>query len=73
MIARVVDERHVSRGYDPYNSAERLENRAALTSRRLDRATDVMIRRGMNYLLKNDGDRITRMIAQGAGAKNPPI
>ena len=54
MIARCVDERHVSRGYDPYNSADQVHLIAARNEKKLDRATDLMIRRGLNYLVKTN-------------------
>ena len=51
MIA-VLDERHVTRGYDPYNSADQPWVLAAMNARRRrDKETDAMIRIGMKIAL----------------------
>jgi hypothetical protein len=47
-----VDERHIGRGYDPYNSADQPHVIADVNQKMIDRATDAMIRRGIAVLAR---------------------
>ena len=61
----VLDERHIARGYDPYNSADQPHMIAAVNARRVDALTDRMIRRGMQLMARGAAARaIARMAAK---------
>ena len=49
MIARV-NESHVGRGYDPYNSADQPYILAELSVKRYNSMVDSMMRRGFKYM-----------------------
>ena len=56
MIARVVDERHVSRGYDPYNSADQPHwLRQRTIAKACDEYVDELIRKGFRVLARGKG------------------